>query len=130
MSKYTVFWNVGATVIDTVEADSIDEALEKSDNYASLCHQCARNIDIGCGEDYCVETDGEVVEEYDFMSDLMKSKEDKVEELNAQLKALSNSTLGRIADLELALSEISALPAERLDEAGYIAVAALNKDKS
>lgn len=58
------------------------------------------------------------------------SQADHINELNAKLKELANSTLGRIADLELALSEISALPGERLDEAGYIAVAALNKDKS
>lgn len=35
----------------------------------------------------------------------------------------------RIEDLELALSEISALRKEYHDKAGYIAVAALNKDK-
>lgn len=54
---------------------------------------------------------------------------DTVESLKAELKSLANTTLGRIADLELALSEISALRKEDHDKAGYIAVAALNKDK-
>lgn len=54
---------------------------------------------------------------------------DTIEHLEAQLKELSNATLGRIATLELALSEISALTMDKHDQANYIAVEALNKDK-
>ena len=54
---------------------------------------------------------------------------DTVESLKSELKELANTTLVRIATLELALSEISALRQKDHDKAGYIAVAALNKDK-
>ena len=46
-----------------------------------------------------------------------------------QASALTNQAARRIETLKLALSEISALRKEDHDKAGYIAVAALNKDK-
>jgi len=67
--------------------------------------------------------------ESDQASALTNQAARRIEELQAELKALANTSLGRIADLELALSEISALRAEDHDKAGYIAVAALNKDE-
>lgn len=64
----------------------------------------------------------------DAKENIAKLEADK-KDLQAKLAELSNSTLGRIADLELALGEISALPGERLDEVGSIAMAALDKDQ-
>ena len=60
--KYKVYGIMTAcTVIGTYEADTREEAIEKSENdtegnwYPSLCHQCARDVEIG--EIYRTETD-------------------------------------------------------------------------
>ncbi len=62
----------------------------------------------------------------------LEADNDKLEadkkDLQARLVELSNSTLGRVADLELALGEISQLSSCRQDESCCIALAALDKD--
>lgn len=51
MKKWNVSLAFGASkFVAGVEAETKEEAIEKaleSDGYASLCHHCAREIDIG-----------------------------------------------------------------------------------
>lgn len=47
MAKYTVVGLVDATVCETVEADSPEEAMENAALFASVCHQCSRVIEVG-----------------------------------------------------------------------------------
>lgn len=47
MSEYVIVWTSHASIRSTIEADSIEEALETSQPYATLCHACAREVDLG-----------------------------------------------------------------------------------
>ena len=61
--EYQVIWNVGASKHEKVLASSVEEALDASDNWASLCHQCANEVDVGEGDDVQVYLGGELVHE-------------------------------------------------------------------
>lgn len=47
MTEYTVHFVSSASVWETVEADSPEEAIEKAGPHFGLCHQCAREGEIG-----------------------------------------------------------------------------------
>ena len=51
MKKWTVYLSFNATkVVEDIEAETQEEAIEKAidrDGYASLCHQCSSEIELG-----------------------------------------------------------------------------------
>lgn len=60
--KYTVVQELGASCSDEVEADSVEDAINKADFYTTLCHHCSRNIEVSELEGIVVydENDSEV----------------------------------------------------------------------
>lgn len=58
--KYAVYGTYYATVREVVEANSEEEAKGKFSGWPSLCHQCARELDIG---DFTGDIEVELVEE-------------------------------------------------------------------
>lgn len=64
MKMWQVTGLVHASVTDEVEAASAEEASEKADLGATLCHQCTSNIDLGDVYTFQVhdpDQDGEIV---------------------------------------------------------------------
>jgi hypothetical protein len=63
MAKYRVAFHATASASVEVEAESEEEAREEAYNelYVSLCHQCARQVDLG---DFEVDDDVESPFEY------------------------------------------------------------------
>jgi hypothetical protein len=62
MPKYTVIGLVSASVSAKVEANTPQDAIEAAELCASICHQCADDLDVGdVYETLVVDTAGEEV---------------------------------------------------------------------
>jgi hypothetical protein len=61
--KFRIWMKAYASGSVEVEAETREEAIEKGENefYAGLCHQCAREIELGDWEFGGEEDDAEVV---------------------------------------------------------------------
>lgn len=58
--KYAVYGTYFATIRQEVEATSEEEAARKFNGWPSLCHQCARELEIG---DFIGDVEVELIEE-------------------------------------------------------------------
>lgn len=47
MPKYVVIGSVAASVSEEVEADSPEEAADKAELYAGVCHKCSCVVEVG-----------------------------------------------------------------------------------
>ena len=89
MKTYSIINNIGAIVSKDIEANNLDEAIDKfwdDPPYSGLCHQCARYVEIGEGSEVCVYVDGEQV--YDdyaiFYKNKIKSLEEEIKKLRGK----------------------------------------------
>jgi len=57
--KYAVYGTYYATVRQVIEADSKEEAASKFNEWPCLCHQCARELEVG---DFTGDTEVELLE--------------------------------------------------------------------
>lgn len=62
MPTYDVHWTCEASQTVTVTADSLDEAIEQSEQELSLFSNISNDFDMGDAEVYAVDCDGERVQ--------------------------------------------------------------------
>lgn len=88
MAKFTVMGLVSATVYADVEADSPEEAMEQAELSASVCHQCAKELEVGDVYDMqVVDEAGEAVIKFD--------EEVRRERMTKALKGILKAAEGR-----------------------------------
>lgn len=83
MPKFTLIHSIGAGYSEDVEAENAEEALNNSDVYPSLCHQCSREIDLG--DTYMSTVLDEDGEEVYIEKSWEQSRIESLEKENAQL---------------------------------------------
>jgi len=116
--KYLVIGLVDAQVSDCVEADSVDEAIDKADLHASVCHQCSDTIEVGDIQSVRVVADGgggEVLYDEDANDDAARAAGKTALSLLRRIEKYcreDKATTKRATRLERALDEARALLAE------------------
>lgn len=82
--RYRLAHYYGATVYEMVEADSPEEALEKTKILTpTLCHQCSDEVEM----DECISTDV-LTEDYSLVKLGLSRKDQEIERLKKEIEYL------------------------------------------
>lgn len=87
MSEYFISVSFSANSCGTIDADDLDDAIEKGYDefgYASLCHHCSSKLQVDDAIGICVEKDGEEIYDDHPINDAYN----KISDLKQQLQAL------------------------------------------
>ena len=92
--KYVVIGVIGASHSQEIEADSIQEAIDKYEGHSGLCHSCSSEIDLDDQDGILVnDENGEQVYEDTYtreQANKNKALKEKIDELKEKIEELKD----------------------------------------